>query len=88
MEATPRPLSKVDPIGLTSWVSFWPKPTKGLPAFAQPTPVQAVPPQVPSPPLSLRLRSPIGTTALHLWLQSPPIPLRSRLTTPTPTQAE
>ncbi|KAF8749941.1 hypothetical protein RHS01_09716 [Rhizoctonia solani] len=63
MEATPRPLPKVNPIGLTSWVSFWPKPSKGLPAFAQPIPVQAVPLQVPSPPPSLRLQSPIGTAA-------------------------
>ncbi|KAF8749094.1 hypothetical protein RHS01_10354 [Rhizoctonia solani] len=36
-------------------------PIKRLPTFAQPTPVQAVPPRVPSPPLSLRLQSPIGT---------------------------
>ncbi|QRW23266.1 Retrotransposable element Tf2 protein [Rhizoctonia solani] len=63
VEATPRPLSKIDPIGSTSWVSFWPEPSKGLPTFAQPTPVQAVPLQVPSPPPSLRLQSPIGTTA-------------------------
>ncbi|GAB1527776.1 hypothetical protein RhiTH_010964 [Rhizoctonia solani] len=63
VEATPRPIPKVNPIGLTSRVSFWPKPSKGLPIFAQPTPVQAVPPQVPSPPLSLRLRSLIGTAA-------------------------
>ncbi|KAF8759504.1 hypothetical protein RHS01_01371 [Rhizoctonia solani] len=55
VEATPRPLSKVDPIGLTSWVSFWPKPSKSLPVFAQPTPVQAVPPQVLSPPPSPHL---------------------------------
>ncbi|QRW20584.1 Retrotransposable element Tf2 protein [Rhizoctonia solani] len=54
VEATPRPLSKVDPTGSTS---------QGLPTFAQPTPVQAVPPQVPSPPLSPRLQSPIGTAA-------------------------
>ncbi|GAB1526534.1 hypothetical protein RhiTH_009701 [Rhizoctonia solani] len=63
VEATPRPLSKVDPIGLTSRVSFWPKPSKGLPAFAQPTPVRPIPPRVTSPPPSLRLRSPIGTAA-------------------------
>ncbi|GAB1520549.1 hypothetical protein RhiTH_003628 [Rhizoctonia solani] len=63
MEATPRPLSKVDPAGSTSWVSFWPKPSKGLPAFAQPTPAQAMPLQVPSPPLSPRLQSPIGAPA-------------------------
>ncbi|KAF8753980.1 hypothetical protein RHS01_06510 [Rhizoctonia solani] len=63
VEATPRPISKVDPIGSTSRVSFWPKPSKGLPVFAQPTPVRAVPPRVPSPPPSPRLRSPIGTAA-------------------------
>ncbi|GAB1526620.1 hypothetical protein RhiTH_009789 [Rhizoctonia solani] len=63
VEATPRPLSKVDPIGSTSWVPFWPKPSKGLPAFAQPTPVQAVPLQVPSPPTSPHLQSPIGAPA-------------------------
>ncbi|KAF8676141.1 hypothetical protein RHS04_06583 [Rhizoctonia solani] len=63
VEATPRPLSKADPIGLTSRVSFWPEPSKGLPAFAQPTPVQAVPPRVPSPPPSPRLQSTIGTAA-------------------------
>ncbi|GAB1522480.1 hypothetical protein RhiTH_005600 [Rhizoctonia solani] len=70
VEATPRPLSKIDPVGSTSWVSFWPKPSKGLPAFAQPTPVQAVPLRVPSPPPSPRLRSPIGTAA-----PSPPAPV-------------
>ncbi|GAB1528259.1 hypothetical protein RhiTH_011451 [Rhizoctonia solani] len=63
VEATPRPLPKVNPIGLTSWVSFWPEPSKGLPTFAQPTPVRAVPPRVPSPPPSPRLRSPIGAPA-------------------------
>ncbi|KAF8757996.1 Retrotransposon gag protein [Rhizoctonia solani] len=45
------------------WVSFWPEPSKGLPVFAQPTPVRAMPPQVPSPPPSPRLQSPIGTAA-------------------------
>ncbi|KAF8754651.1 hypothetical protein RHS01_05817 [Rhizoctonia solani] len=79
VEATPRPLSKVDPIGLTSRVSFWPKPSKGLPTFAQPTPVQAVPPRVSSPPPSPRLRSPIGAPALSLRLQQPTIRLRSRV---------
>ncbi|QRW23994.1 Retrotransposable element Tf2 protein [Rhizoctonia solani] len=63
VEATPRPLSKVNPIGSTSWVSFWPESSKGLPAFAQPTPVRAAPPRVPSPPPSPRLQSPIGTAA-------------------------
>ncbi|QRW19366.1 Retrotransposon-derived protein PEG10 [Rhizoctonia solani] len=52
VEATPRPLPKANPTGLVSWVSFWPEPLKGLPSFAQPAPVQAVPPQVPSPPIS------------------------------------
>ncbi|QRW26807.1 Retrotransposable element Tf2 protein [Rhizoctonia solani] len=47
VEATPRPLPKGNPVGSTSWVSFWPEPSKALPAFAQPTPTQAVPPQVP-----------------------------------------
>ncbi|KAF8751502.1 Retrotransposon gag protein [Rhizoctonia solani] len=78
VEATPRPLSKVDPVGLTSRVSFWPKPSKGLPAFAQPTPAQAVPPRVPSPPPSPRLQSRSGQLPLLLRLQSPPIPLQSR----------
>ncbi|KAF8754778.1 hypothetical protein RHS01_05829 [Rhizoctonia solani] len=31
------PLPKANPIGLTSQVSFWPEPSKGLPIFAQPT---------------------------------------------------
>ncbi|KAF8748839.1 hypothetical protein RHS01_10520 [Rhizoctonia solani] len=88
VEATPRPLPKVNPIGLTSWVSFWPKPSKGLPAFAQPIPVQAVPLQVPSPPPSLRLQSPIGTAAPPPPAPVAPILLRSRLTTPMPTQAK
>ncbi|QRW24287.1 Retrotransposable element Tf2 protein [Rhizoctonia solani] len=63
VEATPRPLSKVNPIGSTSWGPFRPEPPKGLPTFAQPAPVQAIPPQVPSPPPSPRLQSPIGTAA-------------------------
>ncbi|QRW23802.1 Retrotransposon-derived protein PEG10 [Rhizoctonia solani] len=63
VEATPRPLSKVNPIGLTSWVSFWPKQPKGIPIFAQPTPTQAAPPRVPSPPPSPRLQSPIRAPA-------------------------
>ncbi|QRW20557.1 Retrotransposon-derived protein PEG10 [Rhizoctonia solani] len=63
VEAMPRPLSKVDPIGSTSWVSFWDKPSKGPQIFAQPTPVQAVPLQVPSPIASPRLQSPIGAPA-------------------------
>ncbi|GAB1527980.1 hypothetical protein RhiTH_011169 [Rhizoctonia solani] len=62
VEATPCPLPKANPIGLTSWVSFWPETSKGLPAFAQPTPIQAVPLQVPSPPTSPRLQSPIGAS--------------------------
>ncbi|KAF8749833.1 hypothetical protein RHS01_09743 [Rhizoctonia solani] len=46
-----------------SRVLFWPKPSKGLPIFAQPTPVRAVPLRVPSPPPSPHLQSPIGTAA-------------------------
>ncbi|GAB1525964.1 hypothetical protein RhiTH_009130 [Rhizoctonia solani] len=80
VEATPRPLSKVDPIGSTSWVLFWPKPSKGLPIFAQPTPVQAVPLRVPSPPPSLHLRSPIGTAA-----PPPPAPVA---TYPAPVKVD
>ncbi|KAF8711969.1 Retrotransposon gag protein, partial [Rhizoctonia solani] len=63
VEATPRPLPKANPIGSTSWVSFWPKQPKGLPTFAQPTPIRAVPLRVPSPPPSLLLQSPIGAPA-------------------------
>ncbi|GAB1527632.1 hypothetical protein RhiTH_010808 [Rhizoctonia solani] len=57
VEATPHPVPKANPIGLASWVSFWAKPTKGAPIFAQPAPVQAIPLQVPSPALSLCLQS-------------------------------
>ncbi|GAB1524992.1 hypothetical protein RhiTH_008148 [Rhizoctonia solani] len=63
VEATPRPLPKANPIGTASWVSFWAEPSKPPAIFAQPTPVQAVPLQVPSPPVSLRLQSPIEATA-------------------------
>ncbi|KAF8694668.1 zinc finger protein, partial [Rhizoctonia solani] len=59
----PRPLPKANHIGLTSWVSFWAKPSKAPAIFAQPTLVQAIPPQVPSPLASLRLQSPIGVPA-------------------------
>ncbi|KAF8751545.1 hypothetical protein RHS01_08514 [Rhizoctonia solani] len=62
VEATPRPLPKTEPIGSVSGPSFWPKQPKGLPTFAQPAP-RTLPPQVPSPPASPRLRSPIGAPA-------------------------
>ncbi|QRW22972.1 Retrotransposon-derived protein PEG10 [Rhizoctonia solani] len=63
VEATPRPLPKANPTGTASWVSFWAEPSKAPTIFAQPTPVQAVPLQVPSPPVSPCLQSPIGATA-------------------------
>ncbi|QRW21679.1 Retrotransposon gag protein [Rhizoctonia solani] len=63
VEETPRPLPKAKPIGLASGPSFWPEQPQSLPAFAQPTPKRAVPPRVPSPPPSPRLRSPIGAPA-------------------------
>ncbi|GAB1527285.1 hypothetical protein RhiTH_010460 [Rhizoctonia solani] len=63
VEAMPRPLPKTNPAGPSSRVSFWAEPSKGAPIFVQPTPIQAVPPQGPSPPLSLRLQSPIGVSA-------------------------
>ncbi|KAF8750792.1 hypothetical protein RHS01_08847 [Rhizoctonia solani] len=44
------PPIKVNPTGLTSWVSFWPKPSKGLPAFAQPLPYKQYPATAPPPP--------------------------------------
>ncbi|QRW26531.1 Retrotransposable element Tf2 protein [Rhizoctonia solani] len=50
VEATPRPLSKADPIGLAPHLC----PTHSYPSSA---------PQVPSPPLSPRLQSPIGAPA-------------------------
>ncbi|KAF8747451.1 Retrotransposon gag protein, partial [Rhizoctonia solani] len=62
VEAMPRPLQKTKPIGLVSGPSFWSKQPKGLPAFAQPAP-RTLPPQVPSPPPSPRLQSPIGAPA-------------------------
>ncbi|QRW25662.1 Retrotransposable element Tf2 protein [Rhizoctonia solani] len=63
VEATPRPLPKIEPIGLVSGPSFWPKQPKGLPIFAQPAP-RTLPLQVPSPPPSLCLQSPIRAPAL------------------------
>ncbi|QRW21770.1 Retrotransposon-derived protein PEG10 [Rhizoctonia solani] len=80
VEATPRPLSKANPVGLTSQVSFWPKSSRGLPAFAQPTPVQAVPLKVPSSPPSLHLQSPIGHPA--------PPPLAPVATYPAPVKVD
>ncbi|KAF8751698.1 hypothetical protein RHS01_08620 [Rhizoctonia solani] len=70
VEATPRPLSKIDPAGPSGRVSFWAEPSKGAPIVAQPTPIQAVPPRVPSPPSSPHLRSPIGAPA-----PPPPAPI-------------
>ncbi|QRW23062.1 hypothetical protein RhiXN_08098 [Rhizoctonia solani] len=63
VEAMPRPLPKTAPIGLVSGPSFWPEQPKGLPTFAHPQPQRVLPLQVPSPPPSLRLQSPIGTAA-------------------------
>ncbi|QRW26235.1 Retrotransposon-derived protein PEG10 [Rhizoctonia solani] len=63
VEETPCPLPKAKPIGLASGVPFWTGQPQGLPAFAQPTPRRAAPLQVPSPPPSLRLQSPIETQA-------------------------
>ncbi|QRW23021.1 Retrotransposable element Tf2 protein [Rhizoctonia solani] len=79
VEATPRPLPKAKPIGLVSGSSFWPKQPKGLPTFAQPAP-RTLPPQVPSPPPSLRLQSPIGTAA-----PPPPAPVAAY---PTPVKVD
>ncbi|KAF8754071.1 hypothetical protein RHS01_06471 [Rhizoctonia solani] len=88
MEATPRPLPKANPTGLVSWVSFWPKPPKGLPSFAQPTPVQAVPLQVPSPPISPHLQSPIGVPAPFPLAPATHYPAPVKVDHPTPTQAK
>ncbi|QRW20742.1 Retrotransposable element Tf2 protein [Rhizoctonia solani] len=63
VEETPCPLPKAKPIGLASGVPFWSEAPKVLPSLAQPTPRRVAPPQVPSPPPSPRLQSPIGTTA-------------------------
>ncbi|QRW23799.1 Retrotransposable element Tf2 protein [Rhizoctonia solani] len=60
VEATPRPLSKTNPLPAPSApLIAWANPTKAPLAFAQPTPVQA-PPRgyTPPPPLPIRLRSP------------------------------
>ncbi|KAF8757123.1 hypothetical protein RHS01_03682 [Rhizoctonia solani] len=57
------PYQKLNPIGLTSWVSFWPEIIQGAPYLC---PAHASPssaPAVPSPPPSPRLRSPIGAPA-------------------------
>ncbi|QRW18526.1 Retrotransposon gag protein [Rhizoctonia solani] len=63
VEETPRPLPKAKPIGLASGAPFWSEASKALPSLAQPTPRRAAPPQVPSPPPSPHLQSPIRTTA-------------------------
>ncbi|QRW25683.1 Retrotransposable element Tf2 protein [Rhizoctonia solani] len=62
VEETPRPLPKAEPIGLASGTPFWSEPSRAS-GLAQPTPRRAVPLQVPSPPPSLRLQSPIGAPA-------------------------
>ncbi|KAF8697281.1 Retrotransposon-derived protein PEG10, partial [Rhizoctonia solani] len=80
VEATPRPLPKANPVGMASWVSFWAKPSKAPSIFAQPTPIQAVPLQVPSPPASPHLQSPIGTSA-----PPPPAPVA---TYPAPVKVD
>ncbi|GAB1527207.1 hypothetical protein RhiTH_010382 [Rhizoctonia solani] len=80
VEATPRPLQKIEPIGLVSGPSFWPKQPKGLPSFAQPAPQRTIPPQVPSHLPSPRLRSPIGASA-----PPPPAPA---VTYPAPVKVD
>ncbi|KAF8690199.1 Retrotransposon-derived protein PEG10, partial [Rhizoctonia solani] len=79
VEATPRPLPKTKPIGLVSGPSFWPEQPKGLPMFAQPAP-RVLPLQVPSPPPSPRLQSPIGAPA--------PIPLAPAAHYPAPVKVD
>ncbi|KAF8759701.1 hypothetical protein RHS01_02244 [Rhizoctonia solani] len=66
----PRPLPKTNPAGPSGRVSFWAEPTKGVPIFAHPTPIQAVPPRVPSSPSPPHLQSPIGAPA-----PPPPAPI-------------
>ncbi|KAF8758990.1 Chromo (CHRromatin Organization MOdifier) domain [Rhizoctonia solani] len=63
VEETPRPIPKIEPIGLVSREPFWAGPSREIPGLAQPTPRRAAPPRVPSPPLSPHLRSPIGAPA-------------------------
>ncbi|KAF8670153.1 hypothetical protein RHS04_08660 [Rhizoctonia solani] len=63
VDKTPCPVPKAKPVGLASGPPVWPKQPRGLPTFAQPTLQQAVPLQVPSPPPSLHLQSPISTPA-------------------------
>ncbi|KAF8753429.1 Retrotransposon gag protein [Rhizoctonia solani] len=62
VEATPHPLSKVDPIGLTSWVLFWPNHPKDSPPLPNPLLYKQCPASAISPP-SPHLQSPIGTAA-------------------------
>ncbi|QRW19749.1 Retrotransposable element Tf2 protein [Rhizoctonia solani] len=63
VEETPHPLPKAKPIGLVSGVPFWTEPSRAPPGLTQPTPRRATPLQVPSPPPSPHLQSPIGTAA-------------------------
>ncbi|QRW24719.1 Retrotransposable element Tf2 protein [Rhizoctonia solani] len=62
IEATPRPLSKADPLPAPSApLIAWANPTKPPITFAQPTPVRAPPRvQTPAPSLPIRLRSPVA----------------------------
>ncbi|KAF8670354.1 Retrotransposon gag protein [Rhizoctonia solani] len=80
VEETPRPLPKAKPIGLVSGAPFWSEAPKVLPSLAQPTPQRAAPPQVPSPPPSPCLQSPIGTAA--------PPPLAPVAAYPTPVKVD
>ncbi|KAF8719219.1 hypothetical protein RHS02_09061, partial [Rhizoctonia solani] len=75
VEETPHPLPKAKPIGLASKSLGWAKPPQSLPAFAMPTPIQAAPPQVPSPPSSL---------PYHLCSLVAPTPLAPAAQCPTP----
>ncbi|KAF8754070.1 Retrotransposon gag protein [Rhizoctonia solani] len=63
IEATPRPLSKANPLPAPSApLIAWANPTKPPITFAQPTPVRAPPRvQTPAPPLPIRLRSPVAS---------------------------
>ncbi|KAF8748182.1 cysteine-rich RLK (RECEPTOR-like protein kinase) 8 [Rhizoctonia solani] len=63
VEATPRPISKTDPLPAPSApLIAWANPTKPPITFAQPTPVRA-PPRVPTPtpPAPIRLQSPLAS---------------------------
>ncbi|KAF8696587.1 Retrotransposon gag protein, partial [Rhizoctonia solani] len=76
VEETPRPLPKAKPIGLASGIPFWSEPSRAPPGLAQPTPRRAVPLQVPSPPPSLHLQSPIGASAPPAPVAAYPAPVK------------